>query len=147
MRKKYVRLTSYAALWSPRFGGVSLLALVIVSLLHRFSLIRTHIFLVCSSIAGLLALIALFLAAKGLYDLWENGDRGGLKSLKGIVYSLVTLTPISAFLFMWCVMPPLNDISTDTDTPPHFIAEARPADALPVAADLSGQANLGATRC
>ena len=142
MRKKYVRLTSYAALWSPRFGGVSLLALVIVSLLHRFSLIRTHIFLVCSSIAGLLALIALFLAAKGLYDLWENGDRGGLKSLKGIVYSLVTLTPISAFLFMWCVMPPLNDISTDTDTPPHFIAEARPADALPVAADLSGQANL-----
>ncbi len=142
MRKKYVRLTSYAALWSPRFGGVSLLALVILCLLHRFSVIRTNVFIGFSAVAGALALIAFVLALKGLYDLWENGDRGGLKALKGIVYSLITLTPISTFLVMWCVLPPLNDISTDTDTPPHFITGTRPADALPVASELTAQAAL-----
>ena len=142
MRKKYVRLTSYAASWSPRFGGLSLLLLVISSLLHRFSFIRTNVFLILSALAGVFALTALALALKGLFDLWKNGDRGGLKSLKGIVYSFITLTPIAAFLLMWSVMPPLADISTDTDTPPRFIAGTRPVDALPVAVDLSGQAPL-----
>lgn len=142
MRKRYVRSTSYAALWSPRFGGLSLITLIILSILHRFSFIRTNVFLSLSVLAGFCAVLSLALAIKGLHDLWKNGDRGGLKSLKGIVYSLITLTPLFAFVFMWFVMPPLFDISTDTDTPPRFLAGTRPIDALPVASKLSDQTAL-----
>lgn len=139
MRKKYIRLTSRAASWSPRFGVFSLLVLIISIVLHRFSFIPTKFFLVAAAVAELCALTSFVLALKGLYDLWKNGDRGGLKSLKGIIYSLITFTPVSIFAFLWYAMPPFYDISTDTDTPPRFIGSIRPKDALPVAVDLSGQ--------
>ncbi|WP_297322549.1 DUF1499 domain-containing protein [uncultured Bartonella sp.] len=142
MRKKYIRQTSLAASWSPRFGGFSFFVLVVCALLHRFSFVSTKVFLSAAAIAGFCAFVSLVLALKGLYDLWKNGDRGGLKSMKGIVYSLITFTPIAIFIFLWFAMPPLSDISTDTDMPPRFIAGIRPVDALPVNNDLSAQAAL-----
>ena len=140
MRKKYIRQTSAAASWSPRFGGFSLVVLIVSILLHRFSFIATKSFLAAAAVAGFCALVSLALAIKGIYDLWQNGDRGGLKSLKGIIYSLMTFTPVSVFAFLWFAMPPFYDISTDTDTPPRFISGTRPINALPVADELSAQA-------
>lgn len=144
MRKKYVRMTSRAAVWSPRLGGFALLVLLFSVVFHRFSLIRTMDFIVLATLAGILAVLSLFLAIKGLSDLWLRGDKGGLKSLKGIVFALLTATPLAAFGILWFMMPPISDVSTDTDTPPAFIAGTRPADALPTANSLTAQAGLQA---
>lgn len=145
MRKKYVRLTSYAALWAPRLGSFSLLVLLASILSHRFSLIKTFDFFIFVGVAGVCATISVILSLKGLYDLWQNASLGGLKSIKGLIYATLTLLPLGFFIALWFIMPPLYDISTDTDTPPDFISDNRPSDALKIEPTLSKQTAMQLT--
>lgn len=142
MRKKYVRMASRAARWSPRFGIVALIVLLVSAVLHRFSVITTFRLFELVNLSTICVILSLGFAFKSLYDLWQRGDSGGLKAFRGIVYSLITATPLLIFAGLWFALPPINDVSTDTETPPEFIVGSRPIDALPVSNDLSKQAVL-----
>ncbi|MCZ2203863.1 DUF1499 domain-containing protein [Bartonella sp. A05] len=132
MKKKYIRFTSRTAIWSPRFGAVAFLILLFSMFLQRFALIRISDFIVLMAISACCVFISLFFAAKALYNLWVYGARGGMKALKGIIYSLITATPLGLFIGFWFSSPAIYDVSTDTQNPPVFFRTIRPGDALPI---------------
>ncbi|AGF74261.1 putative membrane protein [Bartonella australis AUST/NH1] len=142
MQKRYVRLTSRAAVWAPRFGGLAFLILLFSALLQRFSVIRTIDFAILMVVSACCVLFSLFLAVKALYSLWRYGARGGMKALRGIVYSLITATPLMLFVWFWFAFPAIYDVSTDTRRPPVFFRSARPSDSLPLKSVLIEQAAL-----
>ncbi|WP_455475692.1 DUF1499 domain-containing protein [Bartonella sp. B17] len=132
MKKRYVRLTSRAAVWSPRFGGLAFLILLFSILLQRFSMIYVTDFMILITISACLIVVSLFLAIKALYSLWMYGARGGMKALRGIIYSLITATPLILLLGLWFTLPAIYDVSTDTQEPPSFFRTIRPNNALPL---------------
>ncbi|WP_273757919.1 DUF1499 domain-containing protein [Bartonella sp. AU55XJBT] len=142
MKKKYVRLISRAAVWSPRFGGLAFFILLFSIILQRFSVLNVSDFIILIGISTCCVIISLFLAIKALHSLWVYGALGGMKALKGIVYSLITATPLMLFFGLWFTLPALYDVSTDTQRPPAFFRTIRPNDALPVKSTLTEQATL-----
>ncbi|EJF92849.1 DUF1499 domain-containing protein [Bartonella taylorii] len=142
MQKKYVRLISRAAVWSPRFGGLAFFILLFSILLQRFSVINVVDFIILIVISACCVAVSLFLALKAFYSLWEYGALGGMKALKGIIYSLITATPLVLFFGLWFTLPALHDVSTDTRRPPAFFRTTRPSDALPLKSVLTEQAAL-----
>ncbi|WP_019219743.1 DUF1499 domain-containing protein [Bartonella florencae] len=142
MKKRYVRLVSRAAVWSPRFGGLACFILLFSILLQRFSVINVIDFIILIIISACCVVVSLFLAFKALYSLWMYGALGGMKALKGIIYSLITGTPLVLFFGFWFALPALHDISTDTQRPPAFFRTIRPSDALPLKSVLIEQTTL-----
>ncbi|WP_273717654.1 MULTISPECIES: DUF1499 domain-containing protein [Bartonella] len=142
MKKKYVRLISRAAVWSPRFGGLAFFILLFSIILQRFSVLNVSDFIILIGISTCCVIISLFLAIKALHSLWVYGALGGMKALKGIVYSLITATPLMLFFGLWFTLPALYDVSTDTQRPPAFFRTIRPNDALPLKSTLTEQAIL-----
>ncbi|WP_455474458.1 DUF1499 domain-containing protein [Bartonella sp. B30(2025)] len=130
MKKRYVWLTSRAAVWSPRFGGLAFFILLFSVLLQRFSIIYVTDFMILITISACLVVISLFLSVKALYSLWVYGARGGIKALRGIIYSLITATPLVLFFWLWFTLPAIYDVSTDTQVPPPFFRNIRPNNAL-----------------
>ncbi|EJF75268.1 DUF1499 domain-containing protein [Bartonella alsatica] len=142
MKKKYVRLISRAAVWSPRFGGLAFLILLFSILLQRFSVIDVTVFMILIIISACCVVVSLFFAVKALYSLWVYGALGGMKALRGIIYSLTTAIPLVLFWGFWFTLPALHDVSTDIQRPPTFFRTARPSDALPLKSVLIEQAAL-----
>ncbi|WP_273756423.1 DUF1499 domain-containing protein [Bartonella sp. MM73XJBT] len=142
MKKRYVRFVSRAAVWSPRFGGLAFFILLFSVILQRFSVINVTDFIILIGISTSCVIISLFLALKALYSLWAYGALGGMKALKGIIYSLITATPLMLFFVLWFTLPALYDISTDTQRPPVFFRTARPSNALPLKSVLIKQTAL-----
>ncbi|WP_332060310.1 DUF1499 domain-containing protein [Bartonella sp. CB74] len=142
MKKKYVRLISRAAIWSPRFGVLAFMILLFSVLLQHFSMIYVTDFMILITIATCFIVISFFLAIKALYSLWVYGAQGGMKALKGIIYSLITATPLVLFFGLWFTLPAIYDVSTDTQKPPAFFRTIRPNDALPLKSVLIEQAAL-----
>ncbi|WP_336294059.1 DUF1499 domain-containing protein [Bartonella sp. CB169] len=142
MQKKYVRLMSRAATWSPRFGGLAFFILLFSIILQRFSVINVVDFIILIVISTCCVIFSLFLAIKALYSLWVYGALGGMKAFKGIVYSLISATPLMLFFRCWFAFPALYDISTDTQRPPVFFRTARPSNALPLKSVLIEQTAL-----
>lgn len=142
MKKKYIRLISRAAVWSPRFGGLAFFILLFSVVLHRFSVIDVADLIILIAISSFCVAVSLFLAVKALYSLWAYGALGGMKALRGIIYSLITGTPLMLFFGFWFALPALHDISTDTQNPPAFFRATRPSNALPLKSILTEQAPL-----
>ncbi|MCZ2158426.1 DUF1499 domain-containing protein [Bartonella sp. 220] len=142
MKKNYVQLISRAAVWSPRFGGLAFFILLFSVFLQRFSVIHVIDFIILTVISACCIAVSLFLAFKALYSLWVFGALGGMKALKGIIYSLITAIPLVLFLWGWFTLPALHDVSTDTQNPPAFFRTIRPSDALPLKSVLTEQATL-----
>lgn len=141
MRKKFQRMPSKAARWSPRFGWLALVLLILAAICHRFGVLASDYFFVMVGCVAFLGLVAFILALKGFLDLWQRADKGGGKSIKGLILAFLALLPIIAAAVAYFVFPPFYDIATDSETPPHFIANNRPSDALPVQQSLYYQAN------
>lgn len=121
MRKlRYQRRRSRSAIWALRLGLFSAVLLGLGFLLHRFWRLETPDFLTVAALAGGLALLALICAAKGLRNLWLDGDKGGARSFWGGAFGLAVLLPMAYFAALWYGSPPLYDISTDFETPPQF---------------------------
>ncbi|MDD9333541.1 MAG: DUF1499 domain-containing protein, partial [Bartonella sp.] len=62
--------------------------------------------------------------------------------LKGIIFSLITATPLVLSTGWWFALPAIYDVSTDTQKPPIFFRTLRPSDSLPFKNDLSKQATV-----
>jgi len=140
MRQRYYRLQSQAARQSPRFGWFGLVFLVAGVISHRFGWIETFDLFMFALLSAVLALIALTLAIKGFAALWQYGHKGGVAAFKGGSLAVITLVPLTFSAVAWAVFPPLNEVSTDLETPPAFLSGVRPADALPVSDNLVAQA-------
>ncbi|MCL7999374.1 DUF1499 domain-containing protein [Brucella sp. 21LCYQ03] len=121
MRKlRYQRRESLSAIWALRFGLFAAVLSALGFLLHRFGKIETPEFVLIAGLGGAFAISSLLCAAKGLRNLWVNGDKGGARSFWGSVFSLLVLMPLCFVGSQWYGSPPLYDLTTDFETPPQF---------------------------
>jgi hypothetical protein len=138
MKPKFQRRQSRAAKWAMNTGGFALVLLCASAFAHRFVNLATADFFRLSLLCGVLALIAVALAAIGYRDLWNVGAKAGGEATSGLLFALLALAPIAWFTFKAQTLPALYDISTDVEDPPLFSqatlttrAEDNHLDALP----------------
>jgi hypothetical protein len=128
------RRSSVAALWASRFAVFSGVLLIVSGLGHRFGLTETISFFWLLGLVGTLAISALLLAGVGMFQLWNYGDRGGIRAARAAVVALAVLAPFIVASYRVYSHPRLADISTDLNDPPPLDAAQglRTADMNPV---------------
>ena len=92
----YERRWSSAAVWCERIASISIPFFAIAILLHRLGEISTPqvVWLGAAGLAMLLT--SLFLGMRAVADLWTRGLRGGKRTVRGVIITLLLLTP-----FIW----------------------------------------------
>ena len=118
------RQTSLLAGWSRRTGVFSAVLLATVWTGHHYRLVETPVFLWVLGIVAVLAALALLFSGFAFSKLWNFGDRGGRDLVVGALTALVVLAPYGFAAYQAATLPPLRDISTDTDDPPVLAAAA-----------------------
>lgn len=111
--------------WTPRlglFGGALLISAV---LLHRLFGMSTPIALNLIKVSAAVASISLLIGAVALIDIWRRGRSGLAGTLIGMAVALALLAWPVAFLPAFTSLPPINDVSTDLEAPPRFVALAK----------------------
>jgi uncharacterized protein (DUF1499 family) len=111
--------------WTPRlglFGGALLISGV---LLHRLFGMSTPIALNLIKVSAVVASISLLIGAVALIDIWRRGRSGLAGTLIGMAVALAMLAWPVAFLPAFTSLPPINDVSTDLEAPPRFVALAK----------------------
>jgi hypothetical protein len=126
----YERRWSSAAVWCERIAAISIPFFAIAILLHRMGEITTPQ-VVWLGAAGLaLLLVSLFLGIRAVVDLWTKGLRGGKATVRGVIISLLLLTPFVWHGYLAVEHPMLSDVSTNPYNPPPFIAASQEREAL-----------------
>ena len=141
MRKlRYQRRRSRSAIWALRFGVFAAVLSALGLVLHRFGKLETPDFVLVSALGGALAILALLCAAKGLRNLWVNGDKGGARSFWGSFLAFAVLLPLCFAGALWYDSPQLYDLTTDFETPPQFPSTMPPRlpRMNPLSADVGG---------
>lgn len=100
--------------------------------------------------AGLaIALMAIGLSLVAFVRIWQEGRRGLGSAIKGLIIAALVLGYPAVMAVKAVTLPPINDISTDTEDPPAFsrsraALEARggriPPDVLPEAREMQREA-------
>ncbi|HXF53505.1 MAG TPA: DUF1499 domain-containing protein [Hyphomicrobiaceae bacterium] len=111
--------------WTPRLGLFGGALLVSAVLLHRLFGMSTPIALNLLKVAAAAACLTVLMGVLALTDIWRRGRSGLAATLVGLAIALVTLGWPLAFLPAFINLPPLNDVSTDLEAPPRFVALAK----------------------
>jgi hypothetical protein len=114
------------ALWSRRVALLALQLALAAVVLHRFAGLPTPLMLnlVKAALAG--ALLAILLALGALALVWRRGHVGAGAALGAMTLAGGLIAwPVAAFVPPMLKLPPLTDVSTDTESPPRFEALAK----------------------
>ena len=121
MRKlRYQRRESRSAVWALRFGIFAFVLFVLGLVLHRLGKLETPELVFIAALCAILSALALLCAAKGLRNLWLNGDKGGIRSFWAGFLALAVLLPLCFVANRWYGSPQIYDVTTDFETPPQF---------------------------
>ncbi|MFT5508788.1 MAG: hypothetical protein ACI89J_001864 [Hyphomicrobiaceae bacterium] len=123
--------------WAVQIAGYSIILIVAASVLHRLFGLATPVALNLYLLAFIGAGLAIVLAGYALLRIWQGGHRGTGSSLVAIALSSAILMWPLSMLPKLQSLPNINDVSTDTISPPPFveIAKRRPAGSNPIEYD------------
>ena len=113
---------SHAARFARLCGAFSVPVLVLTALGHRYALIPEQALLALISTGILLAILAMACGFYALADIWNNGEEGAGSAILAIIYAVPGTALFAGSVYALAVYPQLNDISTDLDNPPAFLA-------------------------
>ena len=119
------------ATWSRRAALFSLQLVLLGIVLHRvFSLptpVALNLFL--TGFAG--GAIAVLLGLAAIVIIWRQGCGGALSATAGILIGLLLLAWPAVIVPYSMTLPKMNDVTTDAQVPPRFVAlaKSRPKDA------------------
>lgn len=111
--------------------GIASLALAVLSLLvlvasgvgHRLQLWEYKAGFIMIGVAVIAAAIALIAALVGAVGSWRIGQQPALYvSLAAVIVALITILPPLSWVRAARQLPYIHDITTDTETPPAFVA-------------------------
>jgi uncharacterized protein (DUF1499 family) len=111
---------SRPAKWSPRVAWFALAVTLIAVALIRFNQVDYSSGFVALGIGLFLAMTAILLAVLGFVRIWQEGRRGLGDGVKGLLLGAIILAYPSWFALQAVLLPPINDITTDTENPPAF---------------------------
>jgi hypothetical protein len=123
------RRVSNATVWSRRLAIFSAVLFLTAGIGHRTGYLGTPDMLPVLGVVGAIAILALVFAIRALFLFWDHGGKGGGSLVMAILVALLVLTPFFVTAYRGAILPPLNDVSTDTDDPPElaFAATQRSA--------------------
>jgi uncharacterized protein (DUF1499 family) len=111
---------SRPARWSPTVASFSLAVTVLAVLLIRTGRVDYAAGFTALGAGLALALLAIGLAMLGFIRIWQEGRRGLGSAVKGALLGALILAYPSWFAIKAVTLPPINDITTDTENPPTF---------------------------
>ena len=131
MTARFYQTTSRQALWSRRIALFAGQLFLLAALLHRVGSLPTTPTTYVLGLAISFAAIALLLAVLALVNIWGQGLKGAGRAIAGAIFSLLVLAGPLAYVPDLLMRPRINDIATDTETPPVYVvlAAQRPKDA------------------
>jgi hypothetical protein len=113
------------ARWSSRIAVFSVSLVVAGVVLHRLTSFPTpvaiNLFAVGAAGAGLAVLVGLVAAVQ----IWRRGTAGAGSVAVGILLPLLMAAWPLTYLPAFLNLPPINDVTTDTQSPPRFVALAK----------------------
>ena len=123
------------ARWSRAVGVFSVQLLLVAIVLHRLLSLPTPVALniFAAAIAG--AVLAVLLALAAYVAIWRDGRLGAWRATAGLFLGLALIAWPVALVPIYRSLPSIHDVTTDTASPPPFVALAagRPAGANGVA--------------
>lgn len=111
---------SRPARWSPKLAWFALAVTVMAILLIRFGRIDYRSGFIALGAGLAVAGVAVAMSFMAFVRIWQEGRRGLGSAIKGLVLAALVLA-YPAFMAVRAVtLPPINDVSTDTEDPPSF---------------------------
>ncbi len=111
---------SKQARWSRRVAVFAAQVVIISVLLHRFDLLGTKVATNLLGFGALGGLLALALAGISLVRIWSQGLLGGGHAIAGVAIGLALLAGPLWYVPDLLTRPKINDITTDSQSPPQF---------------------------
>lgn len=120
---------SRLAIWSSRFALFGLAVAVLSIIVVRTGSLEVAPALVTFGAALIFAVLAVLLAFLAFVVIWRQGLRGLGRAVGGLMLGIVILVYPGYLGYRASTLPALNDITTDTATPPSFgkLAGLRPS--------------------
>lgn len=115
---------SRLAVWCAGVAVFSAALVFSALFLHRLFSIPTPVALNLLKLSIFGGLVSLALGALATVDIWRNGSRGVARVVfGGLVAMCIVGWPLTALPTIRA-LPEINDVTTDTDSPPQFVALA-----------------------
>jgi uncharacterized protein (DUF1499 family) len=111
---------SRPAKWSPTVASFALVVTVMAVLLIRFGRVDYTAGFVVLGTGLALALLSIVLSGMAFIRIWQEGRRGFGSAVRGALIAVLILAYPSWFAVKALTLPPINDVSTDTENPPTF---------------------------
>lgn len=111
---------SRPAKWSPKVAWFALAVSAMSAALIRFGRIDYEAGFVALGAGIAMALLAVGLSFIAFIRIWQEGRRGLGDAIRGLVVAALVLAYPSWMAVKAVTLPPINDITTDTDDPPAF---------------------------
>jgi Protein of unknown function (DUF1499) len=108
------------ARWSSRLALFAITIIAVVLPLHRFTQFPTKTAMALVGFAFALAAIAFLVGFIAAISIWRRGRTGAWSAAVGMILPLALFTWPLAMVPAYQSLPVINDISTDTATPPRF---------------------------
>ncbi len=110
--------------WTSRLAVFSLVVFLSAAILHRLGLPTPAAFnMVIMAFAG--AGVAFFLGIAGAISIWRRGGEGTARVVIGLLVSVLMFGGAAIVGALAGNFPVLNDITTDTQSPPQFVELAK----------------------
>jgi uncharacterized protein (DUF1499 family) len=119
------------ARWSSRLAVFSVSLVVVGVALHRLTSFPTPVALNLFAVGAGGALLAVLVGLVAAIRIWRRGTPGAASVAVGILLPVLMAAWPLTYLPAFLNLPPINDVSTDTQAPPRFVAlaEQRPREA------------------
>ena len=111
---------SRPAKWSPMLAWFALVVSAMAVLLIRFNRVDYPSGFVALGAGLAIALVAVGMSLIGFVRIWQEGRRGLGSAIKGLVIAALVLGYPAVMAAKAVTLPPINDVSTDTEDPPLF---------------------------
>lgn len=113
------------ARWSSRIAVFSASLVVVGVVLHRLTAFPTKVAVNLFAVGGVGGCLAILVGLIALAQIWHRGHGGAGKAAIGIVLPLLMMAWPLTFVPAFMKLPRIYDVTTDTATPPPFVALAK----------------------
>ncbi len=119
---------SRLATWSQRHALFALAVAVLSIVVLRSGLLEVVPALATFAAALVFAMMAVLFAFASFVPIWRHGRSGLGRAISGLLLGLALLAYPAYLAYIGAKLPPINDITTDTEHPPQFdlLARLRP---------------------
>jgi uncharacterized protein (DUF1499 family) len=111
---------SRPALWSPVVASFALAVTLIAVVLIRLGRVDLMSGFVALAFGLGLAVLAILFSFMAFIRIWQEGRRGLGSAVRGLLLALAILAYPAWFAVKAATLPPINDVTTDTENPPTF---------------------------